>query len=343
MNAQPWFVLAVGAGAGEALLARSVASAATRRGHRVVGWANHARYVELLEGACSEVRLLASPADLREAVKNETPALVALANSLTCSSFIPAVEDYGGWVVSIETSWMPWAKGLGRHASRLDQIIAVHPDDVWRSGLSTQGGPFALPDFLRVRTTAVGWMEALGPMPIEDETVCLYLGLRRDSPTAQIGPPWAAFLGPAIEMVARERDDLKWVMVGTEEVSLPDFVQRRGWVSNDDFSTLLASSSLLLVHHGMATIQKAMVAGVPTLSFTNGESLRVRDRPTWSGDQEMHALHRCGLIEHCMGPVPPGAIARRILGLLREGRRDPAPARGGERAVLAIEQALGMR
>jgi len=343
VSASTWYIAAAGAGPGETSLACAVARAAVARGHQVVAWADSERNAELLGEAAGEARLLRDPAHLAQAAEDERPAVVALASSLTCAPYLAELVTYPGWVAAIETSWMPWAPSLGTLSVRLDQIVALLPPEVWEGGLVENGGPFEVARHLQLRSFPAGWMGGGEAGRPAQDTVVLYLGQKRDPATAARGPVWSDAVGPAIELVAQRRPELSWVLLGTLELQVPSFVERRAWVSSDEFVGLLSSSALLIAHHGMGTIQKALVAGTPVLSLTNGTIFRCRQRPPWSADQEMHVLHRLGLVEACHGPAPPTAIARRALALIAEGRREPQPAGGGEAGVRAIEAAIGRR
>jgi len=265
---------------------------------------------------------------------------VLLATSLTCAPMLHALRSFPGWVASIETCWMPWIRDHRGIVTRLDQILLLMPTAAWEAGLAENGGPFDPPERVRVRTAQLGWGVEGDPNAAPQDLALLYLGQRSDPERNQRQPVWVESVGPAIEQVAAAMPDLQWLQLGTLELDLPGFVEHRPWVSADEFRQHISSAALLVAHHGMGTIQKALTAGTPVLSLANGDVFQAEGRPPWSADQEVHALVRAGLVDACYGPVPPAVIARRMRALLKEGRREPAPGGGAREAVIRVERAL---
>ncbi len=334
---RPWYVVALGRSPGEAGLASHYAREARDRQHPVIVWTIGDPNRRVLEACCTELRELPSSDVFLQAAAVERPEVVVCSISVTCGPLLKELWNWHGPVVSLDANWQPWLLDDVHTMARIDRTLVCMPGEVWRAGHRHEGGPFVMSDNHLGRSLAVGWMASRAPEepPCDGlRRVFLYFGGAGDNPDAT----WLSSLGEAVEQVAVDYPDVRWVYRGGDLLALPGLVERqKDWVTEEQFDDWIRRSDALVCHHGMGTISRAMVAGTPVVAITPDRAFRGK-HGSWA-ELEMHALERAGRVSHCSHPSAP-SLARRIRAVLEEGRREPEPADGARRAVNETERIL---
>ena len=327
----PVWLVAQGAGAGEAAFAACFRRAAMRAGLEVAAFAHPESARRVLGSPCEP---LPPPGSLAARAASEGPTLVVLSSSLTCAPWIEALPP-GPLIASLEYTWLMWAQGRPRSIEPVSRSWVFLPNALFERGLREPGGIFSISSPVRERLLPVGWPEPAPQVAPADE-VLLYLGQRVPGESFA----WAQALAPAIERVAIERPDLRWRYVGDRAVALPGLVERVPWLEPGTFREAVARAALVVCHHGMATIATAAAAGTPVVALTDGVSWRAGAGPAWA-DQELVALESGGIVRACHGRAPAEALARRMRIALRGGRGERPAAEGADLAIRSLREWIG--
>lgn len=330
----PWAVVSHGSeAAGEVALAAAFIGAAVARGHRVRAWTWADRHAAHLAQAGAEVEPLGSPA----AIEAARPAVVACATSMTCGLLLPYLGALGPPLVTLESSWMPWATRSPELLSPVRRFLLSMPPRVYAAGLGENRGRFAVPAEIRDRVRPLGWFAPTMRRPEgTPPTVLAYFGRGYDPATF----PCRVSLGTALEQVARRRPDVRWRYLGQPGLPLPECVeQHASWMDESTFARWHAEADVVICHHGQVTIGRAAAAGSRVLAIAPGTVFRPGADADWS-DFEVHAFARAGTVEAVHGPAPAAALARRIEALLDAGRAAPDGGGGAAAAVREVEGLL---
>jgi len=335
-----WHIVALGAGLGEGSHALAFLSTAQRLGQRAVTWTSTEAYSTLLAGAADDLRQLRDPRAFMRAIHTDA-AVVVLASSFTCAPLLEHLARWPGPVVSLEHTWIPWAISRPSAFLRIDRFLVVLPEVVFRAGLAQEGGPFHVPAQLLERMVPVGWVSTAGrDLPRKDQVV-VYFGQPTTPGCAATPPVLLASLFDAIRTTSLARPHLVWTWVGQPPAGLPDIVKVERWLEPGDYDLLISTAALVICHHAIGTIGRAVPVGTPVLAMGPGEMLGSHPANAWA-DLEIHAWARAGVVEPCHGELPADTLRRRIEVLLDGGPWEPQYSGGLEDAVEEVA-ALALR
>ncbi len=268
-------------GTGEFALAESFALYAAQKSHENIFITDEARIQKALGEQHFSAHLATSPQDAQDLLHSLQPDVL-----FHCSSKTTHMYDFSlmkeftlkpkPFSVSLDANWLWLENGKSpfRTPDWLDLIFVVMPKPIFQQGLHEYGGHYKISRIFRDKICNPGFIpsgdtisssrkrqvrEALG---IGDgKLIFSYFGTRE--------PLILENYLKALEQIAPALG-LKVFLKLAQRRELPrfDWLITEEWLSREEMGAYIASSDLMIQHHGLGTLPKAIRNQVPAICIT---------------------------------------------------------------------------
>lgn len=203
------------------------------------------------------------------------PDVIIYCNSKTAYPLLTTPPANLPLAVSLDSNWLFNNSGKAfRVHSWLDQFFVVMPKRVFNLGLLEHGGHYRLSPAMKRKVFPVGFIPSGKRFSRSDkEAFRKREGVRANEKLVflYVGGKW--YLIPVLLLVLDElarRLRLKVMIVGSHEIPRvqPHYRVKRWFATPEAFELALASSDLVIQHHGLGTLPKVIRAQVPVICLT---------------------------------------------------------------------------
>ncbi len=219
--------------------------------------------------------------DARALIQQLNPDVLFLCSSKTTHMYpfsllkLPPMPK--PFCVSLDSNWLWWndERSPFKAPEWLDLIFVVIPEAIFQKGLFVNGGHYQMKEIFREKIYCPGFIPSGFTIShAQREKIKAQLGIEKKENLifTYLGLKEQDLLEPYIrclEEIVSSLNAKVFIKLNKERcVPQYDWLITKAWLSADEFSQYLASSDLVIQHHGLGTLPKAIRNQIPALCIT---------------------------------------------------------------------------
>lgn len=268
--------LVVNNGLGELAISLSFANFLRTKSHEIKFFVGQ-NEKKVLSSTTISYEVVGDNAILQNKVDQYSPDVLILSNSKTTYRWFKTRPHAPKLIISIDANWLFSFTGEHRVHSWIDLYSVTFPREIFNLGLKEYGGHYSILPEIKEKIIAPGFIPTSKKLNRFEKTrYRKILGVNSDKVIVGYFGRFVTYREFLLERVLRavEKIDnserIKFIFIG--EKPKKDYLRKswfnwKQWLSNEDFENTIGAADLLISHHGMGTISKAVRNSVPVLSF----------------------------------------------------------------------------
>lgn len=272
---------------GEFAQGESLAFYSKKRGDENIFISNDRRLLSIAKEDGFKIVLIKNRATTRRIIKKIKPDILFLCNSKTAFEFgmgpiLDIQKPLGVYTASLDSNWLFLKRFLKERKSHyrvpewIDRIYVVMPEDVYRLGLIENGGHYKISNCYKKKIFCPGFIPSGKKFSVikkkqirkelnlkkEEKLIFFYLGGRENALFPKVFPK----LKNIIEEFKTEGKKVKVFFKARKKRGVKEkWLIQRIWVTTEKYDSYLASSDLIIQHHGLGTLPKVIHNQVPAI------------------------------------------------------------------------------
>ncbi len=276
-------VYAVGIALGELAQAKAVAFYAKKRGDQNIFVAKEPRLVSSIKDDGFEVIPTRDTSTTRKIIKQLKPDVLFLCNSKSVSIVENPILNKPPLppkplVCSLDSNWL-FSQDKRAFFKKtplwIDRIYVVMPPEIYQMGLMENGGHYKIPKIFKGKISCPGFVPSGNRISTAaKERTRNSLKIRRNEKLIFVyfgylekiyAPAFFSILKGIIHRFSQNHKSIKVLFIGKYTLS-EKWMIHGDWIKTEkEFNTHLASADLIIQHHGLGTLPKAIHNQVPTI------------------------------------------------------------------------------
>lgn len=272
----------VGIALGELAQAKALAFYARKKGDQNVFMAKEPRLISSIKDEGFEVIPTKDTSSTRKIVKRIEPDVLFLCNSKSVSIVDDPILDKPPLppqplICSLDSNWLfsQDKRSLFKTPGWIDRIYIVMPPEIYQMGLMENGGHYKIPKMFKEKISCPGFVPSgnristaarertRNSLKIRDneKLIFVYFGFLEKV----LAPAFFPVLKEIIYQFSQNHKSIKVLFMG--KYTLQEKWSIHGdWIKTEkEYNTHLASADLIIQHHGLGTLPKAIHNQVPVI------------------------------------------------------------------------------
>ena len=272
----------VGIAMGELAQAKAVAFYARKMGEQNIFVAKETRLISSIKDDGFEVIPTRDTPTTLEIIKQIAPDVLFMCNSKSISIPEDPILDKPPLppqplICSLDSNWL-FSQDKRVYFTTpkwIDRIYIVMPAEIYQMGLMENGGHYKIPEAYKKKIHCPGFVPSGNRVAVsakerarrtlkmgnKEKLIFVYFGFLEEF----LAPVFFPVLRKVVEQFSRDGKKIKVFFKGKYDRS-DDWIVRQEWFKTEnEFNTYLASADLLVQHHGLGTLPKAIHDQVPTI------------------------------------------------------------------------------
>ena len=272
----------VGMALGELAQAKAVAFYARNSGDQNIFIAKEPRLISSIEGDGFEVIPTRDTSTTRKIVKQIGPDVLFLCNSKSVSISDDPILDEPPLppeplICSLDSNWLfsQDRRAFSITPTWIDRIYVVMPSEVYQMGLIENGGHYKIPKIFRekihcpgfvpsgkrITTAARGRTRNNLKIKENEKLIFVYFGFLEEV----LAPVFFPVLREVVYQFRQNNKNIRVLFKGKYSFQEKWVIQRDWFKTENEFNTHMASADLIIQHHGLGTLPKAIHNQVPAI------------------------------------------------------------------------------
>ena len=272
----------VGIALGELAQAKAVAFYTRRKGEQNIFIAKEPRLISSIEADGFEVIPTRDTSTTIEIIRQIEPDVLFMCNSKSVSIPEDPILDKSPphpkpLICSLDSNWL-FSQDKRTYfvaPTWIDRIYVVMPSEIYQMGLMENGGHYKIPRMFkekircpgfvpsgnRISTAAKERIRSNLKIKEDEKLVFVYFGFLEEV----LAPVFFPVLREVVHQFRQNNRSIRVLFKGKYNLSDKWVVRREWFETENEFNTYLASADLLVQHHGLGTLPKAIHDQVPTI------------------------------------------------------------------------------
>ncbi len=272
------------AGFGEYAQAQSFALYAKKKGNQNIFIINDNRLVKLIKEAGFDFLISKDADSTKKIIKELNPDVLFLCNSKTAYIYDDSIMKEPPlsprpFIASFDSNWLFLDdKRLNYPVPKwIDLIIIVMPKVIFNKGLYKNGGHYKISKIYEDKIFCAGFIPSVSKVSsLKKREIRNKLGVKKDEKLIYsyfgtkekfIIKNYIKDIIKIVNCFKKENKKIKVFIKLTKKQKIPDYdwLITKEWLTKDDFTKYIASSDLVIQHHGLGSLPQIIRNQVPVV------------------------------------------------------------------------------
>ncbi len=272
----------VGIALGELAQGKAVAFYAKNKGAQNIFIAKEPRLISSIKGDGFEVISTRDTSTTRKIIKRLNPDVLFLCNSKSVSTADDPILNKAPLppkplICSLDSNWLfsQDKRAFFKTPVWIDRIYVVMPPEIYQMGLMENGGHYKIPKIFKEKISCPGFVPSGSKISTKakegirkslkigenEKLIFVYFGFLEKV----LAPVLFPVLKEIIHQFSQNHKSIKVLFIGKHTLQEEWVIHGDRIKTEKEFTAHLASADLIIQHHGLGTLPKAIHNQVPTI------------------------------------------------------------------------------